>query len=196
MLFCRAGVRVRGGRNHIKKEIAENSTLYYTFRRKNRAHQDASHGWGSNSQWRTKFRRDYEGDACYYYDAGSLSYQVFGDTPVGRQNMEWLVNRCFILSDVPDEEDATYDYYGRYTERKMPERFTDQCKEDKIEERRRKRLKFPLHYYPLLVLTLVFFLPIVIILIIVDKLRTSRKFRLLFVSLVIFVGLVLFRHYC
>jgi hypothetical protein len=30
LLICRAGVRVRGGRQHIRKEIAERSTLYWT----------------------------------------------------------------------------------------------------------------------------------------------------------------------
>jgi hypothetical protein len=68
MLFCRAGVRVRGGTRHVRKNIAETSRIYWTFARNNRPATDDSHGWGSNSQWATDFRRDYAGDDAYYYD--------------------------------------------------------------------------------------------------------------------------------
>ncbi|HKQ72985.1 MAG TPA: hypothetical protein VJ810_04600 [Blastocatellia bacterium] len=150
LLFCRAGVRVRGGRRHIKKEIAENSTLHYAFRRKNRKTWDASLGWGSNSQWATSFRRDYEGDACYYYnvDAGYDYASIFTSRPGGgtteetpEKSVELVVNRCFILKEELDEVEP----YGMYREWKTPARFTDQCKEDKIEARR--ILRSPLYIY-------------------------------------------------
>ncbi|HYF63508.1 MAG TPA: hypothetical protein VD886_11885 [Herpetosiphonaceae bacterium] len=125
LLICRSGVRVRGGRRHIRKEIAERSTLYWTFRRAARPVQDLSHGWGSNSQWRTRFRRD-------YVDADHLHYNVDGDfhvdgTPVDdparartdpnyeRQNLstdqhrELLTNRCFLRSPVADGDLWPYD---------------------------------------------------------------------------------------
>ena len=72
LLFCRAGVKLSGGRNFVRKEIAENSKLYFTFRRKNRPVDDLSHGWGHNSQWRTRFRRDYVDESNFYYNVGWL----------------------------------------------------------------------------------------------------------------------------
>jgi hypothetical protein len=36
MMFSRAGVRVSGGRRFISKQVAESSTLYWTFHRKSR----------------------------------------------------------------------------------------------------------------------------------------------------------------
>lgn len=75
MLFARAGVAVRGGREHVVKAIAETSRIYWTYWRNNRHAVDASHGWGHNSQWSTDFRRDYVTDEAYYYN-------VDGTTPL------------------------------------------------------------------------------------------------------------------
>lgn len=55
MMFARSGVKVRGGGDHIIKEIAETSRLYWTYWRNNRRAVDRSHGWGHNSQWGTDF---------------------------------------------------------------------------------------------------------------------------------------------
>ena len=57
--FSRAGVIIY---NHpsIDKNVAENSEMYFANRRANRSCQDLSHGWGSNSRWRTEFVRNYE----------------------------------------------------------------------------------------------------------------------------------------
>jgi hypothetical protein len=107
LLICRAGVRVRGGGKRINKEIAERSTLYFAFRRKNRYTSDLSDGWGSNSQWRTSFRRDYEDDTALFYNVdGKVDAtlppekrhptQDYGLTP--EESVELLVNRCFILT--------------------------------------------------------------------------------------------------
>ena len=46
LMFYRAVVSVRGDREHIIKEIAETSRIYWTYRRNNRRAQDLSHGWG------------------------------------------------------------------------------------------------------------------------------------------------------
>jgi hypothetical protein len=111
LLACRAGVRVRGGRNYINKEIAETSTMYFTFRRNNRPVDDLSHGWGSNSQWRTKFRRDYVDESNLYYnvDAGIAAnrhpIEDFPDSSdrelSAEEKIELLINRCFIVSETP-----------------------------------------------------------------------------------------------
>ncbi len=47
MVFSRGGVSVLGGRYHIVKEVAERSTLYFSFRRANRKTSDLSVGWGT-----------------------------------------------------------------------------------------------------------------------------------------------------
>jgi hypothetical protein len=128
LLFCRAGVRVRGGRRHILKDVAEQSTLYWTFRRRYRPVEDLSHGWGSNSQWRTAFRRD-------YLDATHFCYNVDGRWPVDQpapanrppaardelsleQRIELLTNRCFVRSAAAHTEQWPYnDTYRERTDR-------------------------------------------------------------------------------
>ena len=113
LMFCRAGVRVRGGRDHIKKEIAERSTLYFTFRRKNRPVSDLSHGWGTNSQWRTTFRRDYVDESYFYYNVGVVTddskplaerdrVSSDGNLAPG-ERVELLKHRCFVLSETAHE---------------------------------------------------------------------------------------------
>ena len=59
MLLVRAGVVVRAGSRRLVPGVADRSTLYWTFWRRGRPTSDLSHGWGSNSQWSTRFRRDY-----------------------------------------------------------------------------------------------------------------------------------------
>ena len=107
MMVCRAGVRVRGGLRHILKEIAEKSTLYWTFRRNNRPASDQSHGWGHNSQWRTDFRRDYEDVTAFWYNVdGDAPDEMEGrwadpdddDGLTPSQRWELVVNRCFIVT--------------------------------------------------------------------------------------------------
>lgn len=116
MMFSRAGVKVTGGAAHIKKEIAEQSTLYWTFRRKNRPVSDLSHGWGSNSQWRTNFRRDYKSEKSFFYNVDEELDVRFPDpltthtanparedlTPDER--IELLRNRCFIITEKPHND--------------------------------------------------------------------------------------------
>lgn len=128
LLFCRAGVRVRGGRDYIKKEIAETSTLYFTYRRKNRPVSDLSHGWGSNSQWRTGSRRDYVDEAYFYYSVdGAIDASLpptdnsplsAGGNLVPKERIELLVNRCFILSESPHQE--LWPYHDRFSEITTP----------------------------------------------------------------------------
>lgn len=115
MLFCRAGVRVRGGQHFIRKDIAENSRLYWTYARHNRTAVDLSHGWGHNSQWSTDFRRDYVTQGAYYYnvdgeddiredgkiaEANDLFVENGSSDPAltRSQRIELLTNRCFIIT--------------------------------------------------------------------------------------------------
>lgn len=114
LLICRAGVHVRGGANHINKEVAEGSTLYWAFRRKNRPYRDLSQGWGSNSQWRTEFRRDYTDGRTFVYNADS-TLDARLPAPGPRPNpareglpvearIELLINRCFVHTSLPDDD--------------------------------------------------------------------------------------------
>lgn len=70
LLICRAGVRVVvAGKNHLDPEIAASSPLYFAYSRASRKTHDLSHGWGSNSQWSTAFRRDYVWREHYVFNA-------------------------------------------------------------------------------------------------------------------------------
>jgi len=110
MMFCRAGVTVRGGTHFIEKNIAETSKIYFTFRRNNRPYEDLSHGWGHNSQWRTDFRRDYVTDSEFYYNVDNNVELVFPD-----QRIELLTNRCLIRSINPTCDPDEYSYPYKYT---------------------------------------------------------------------------------
>jgi hypothetical protein len=108
MMFSRAGARVSGGRQFISKQVAESSTLYWTFERNNRPVNDLSHGWGSNSQWRTSFRRDYQigGELYYNVDGKHDLRKPFArsedqDGLSQEERIELLVNRCFIVTERP-----------------------------------------------------------------------------------------------
>jgi hypothetical protein len=110
LMFSRAGVVVRAGSDHIVKAIAERSALYWTFRRHDRRCHDLSHGWGSNSQWRTSFRRDLIGGGAYHYNVDGRPQtpsMVAELTPAQRR--ELLVHRCFVRSDVADDDLFPFD---------------------------------------------------------------------------------------
>jgi hypothetical protein len=90
MMFCRAGVSVCGGSDHIVKEIAETSRIYWTYQRNNRRARDLSRGWGHNSQWGADFRRDYLAPDAFHYNVdgeiplieadGSPGIEIIEDT--------------------------------------------------------------------------------------------------------------------
>ncbi|WP_437297214.1 hypothetical protein [Sorangium sp. So ce426] len=105
-----------GGSDVIRKGIAESSTMYWAYRRKNRPQQDLSQGWGSNSQWRTAFRRDYRvGQTSYYNvdgkrDLSALESTVEDDEGLTREErVELLTNRCFIFTAKPHDDLWPYD---------------------------------------------------------------------------------------
>jgi hypothetical protein len=69
MIIFRGGVRVSGGDAIFNKEQAETAPLFWSRYRRARLSMDQSIGWGSNSQWRTAFRRDFERDGSLLYNA-------------------------------------------------------------------------------------------------------------------------------
>ena len=120
LLFSRAGVKVRGGASFIQKERAEQSPLYFTYVRRHRATCDLSHGWGHNSQWGTRFRRDYTDGSFYYYHVDGTYDLSRPDRimdqkeqermhPLSRAaRIELLVNRCMIVTKKTAEEEEGY----------------------------------------------------------------------------------------
>lgn len=116
MLFSRAGVRVLAGSNILLRGVADTSTLYWAYWRKNRPHEDLSHGWGHNSQWRTSFRRDYCIDNKWYLNVdGNINLaqiQKCSSTLYNTtfsERLELLVNRCFVLTQKPRSHSCPYD---------------------------------------------------------------------------------------
>lgn len=118
LLICRAGVTVRAGATVMNPLIASSSPMYWAYRRRTRPHEDLSHGWGHNSQWRTSFRRDYRIARRTYYNVDGerdllvddLSDALDGDPPLTRsERIELLLNRCFILTPKPGHDRWPYD---------------------------------------------------------------------------------------
>ena len=108
MMFSRAGVAVKGGPRHVRKDIAETSTMYWAFRRRNRRRHDLSLGWGHNSQWRTEFRRDYRVGGSFHFNVDSKKNDL--SKSAGEHDgldpaacLELLLHRCFVTTSDPRE---------------------------------------------------------------------------------------------
>lgn len=96
LLIARAGCRVAARPDVIRKQIAETSTLYWATARANeRRTDDLSHGWGSNSSWRTSFRRDYLIDGVRYYNVDPIGTRRDDDLS-DAERLELLRHRCFV----------------------------------------------------------------------------------------------------
>ena len=131
LVFARAGVRVRCGPTaRVNPAIATRSTLYFTWLRLHRKVDDLSQGWGHNSQWRTRFRRDYFDGAMLRYnvdghvclagarltgecicpppDAPDDDAELHGDLTPG-ERIELLTHRCFVQSTKPDHDRWPFD---------------------------------------------------------------------------------------
>jgi hypothetical protein len=100
LLFSRSGVRVRAGARHAQAGIADQSLLHEVFVRRYRATSDGSLGWGSNSQWKTDFRRDYLTADAYELnvDATDDIDAESGETPglTAAERRDLLRHRCLI----------------------------------------------------------------------------------------------------
>jgi hypothetical protein len=113
LLFCRAGVHVRAPSHLIDPTVATTSTLYFTFRREPRRTNDLSHGWGSNSQWRTGFGRFYDDVDGHHLNWDGTTYLGPGYTRSPRdvdedlsadQRRNLLLHRCFVTAPPPHHE--------------------------------------------------------------------------------------------
>ena len=110
LVIARAGVVADAD---FPKEVAETSTLYWAFRRANRPTADLSMGWGSNSQWRTTFRRDYLLDGILYYNVDGRGRRgpsaELDDDLDAAEKLELLRHRCFVRCRKPDANRWPYD---------------------------------------------------------------------------------------
>ena len=110
LMFSRAGVAVSCTPGALHLDIAASSTLYWALRRKYRRTSDLSDGWGSNSQWRTAFRRDYvEGDQLIFNadgtcDLATLERPAYDDELTKAERIELLTHRCFVQCEKPDDD--------------------------------------------------------------------------------------------
>jgi hypothetical protein len=111
LLITRAGVRVAAGRRHLRKEVAERSTLYWAHARNTRPTADLGSGWGGSSQWRTPFRRDYRLDGTLHYnvDAEPRGGGGADDDLDAAERAELLRHRCFVTCAKPDDDRWPYD---------------------------------------------------------------------------------------
>jgi len=114
MMVSRAGVRISAGASLLVAGVADASTLYWTYSRNNRPHQDLSHGWGRNSQWRTAFRRDFVvGDRFYYNVDGKNDLAVDDDDDdsglTHSERIELVTHRCFVRCTKPHNDLWPYD---------------------------------------------------------------------------------------
>jgi hypothetical protein len=118
LMFSRAGVAISGGGVHVCKEIAETSTMYWAFRRRNRPTYDLSVGWGSNSQWRTALRRDYRIGRTFYFNVDAPHDLTLPTPPSDPDNLppdvrlELLLHRCFVT--VPDQPQLCFPFDDTY----------------------------------------------------------------------------------
>jgi hypothetical protein len=103
LLVVRSGVGVRAGRNVFDPDVASGSCLFFAWWRRNRLVGDLSHGWGSNSQWGTDFRRDYLADGAHYYNVdGQIAEPPRSrlETELSEVDHRWLLRyRCSVRVD-------------------------------------------------------------------------------------------------
>lgn len=102
LVMTRAGCAVTAGSNHVNKNVAENSMLYFAYARRNRPTHDPSEGWGSNSQWRTTFRRDYLLAGVRYYNVDGKPKRKPDEDLTEADRMELLRYRSFIRCEKED----------------------------------------------------------------------------------------------
>lgn len=114
LLITRAGCEVAAGAGPLTKEIAESSTMYWAFARRTRPTADLSNGWGSNSAWRTAFRRDYALGGSLHYNVDGKGNPALDDDLEPAERLELLRFRSFVRCAKP--HDDRFPYHDRYVE--------------------------------------------------------------------------------
>ena len=126
LLIKRGGVIISNNSKEYNLNLINNAKMFWAYWRKNRKYEDLSHGWGSNSQWRTEIRLDIETDDEFIYnfqgkhDLNNVSNETRNE--LREQNLEineaieLLVNRQFIKCTKDDNDVFPYDF--KYVENK------------------------------------------------------------------------------
>lgn len=126
LIIKRAGVKISLNPHNYNLDLTNNSSIYWTYRRKNRKCLDLSQGWGSNSQWRTDLRLDIETKDSFIYnlkgkfDLNNLTAELLEE--LSQQNLEiqeaieLTKYRHFIKSIKDDSDLFPYDF--KYEEKK------------------------------------------------------------------------------
>ena len=112
--FSRAGVRVRGGRDHVVKQVAESSVLHY-------AHEPLRRPTGAHLAEIEfeSFRRDYVEDDAYRFgvDAVDTIVEVVDEGELGAHAaIELVTNRCWVKTMGPDGAETAVDADARWVE--------------------------------------------------------------------------------
>jgi len=116
MLFHRGGCVVTGAKGLVEPGIADRTTVYWADTRKYCPRADLGDGWGHNSQWLTRFRRDYLLDGVYHYNADGKkpitpeTPDTTDDTLTFEQRMELLRHRRFVTAIPENEGHYPYEY--------------------------------------------------------------------------------------
>lgn len=118
LMIQRGGVTLSAGAEVLAPGIADTSTLYWAYDRNSRPTHDLAHGWGSNSRWRTAFRRDYHlGDTHHFNvdgkcDLSSVDAGTLDESGLSRaERIELLINRSFVT--IPKEHADLFPYGDR-----------------------------------------------------------------------------------
>jgi hypothetical protein len=107
LLIARQGVVIEAGSRFAKPGVADKSTLFWSYWRYHRPTNDASMGWGQNSQWATDFRRDYETPDAFefnfdYGERDEIS-KSNAALPGLHQRRELVMNRSLLTEAVEND---------------------------------------------------------------------------------------------
>jgi len=105
LMIQRGGVTLSADAEVLVPGIADTSTLYWACHRNSRPTHDLAHGWGSNSSWRTAFRRDYHLGDNYRFnvdgkcDLSSIAPGTLDESGLSKaERIELLINRSFVTT--------------------------------------------------------------------------------------------------
>jgi hypothetical protein len=120
LLIHRGGVTVTLPPSQYNLDLVNRAELYWAYCRRHRTAHDLSHGWGSNSQWRTGFRLDFACATGFLYNAeGKIDLTPTGQSvpsnmPLDDMSLaearELTVYRHFIHCTKPDGDLFPYDF--------------------------------------------------------------------------------------
>ncbi|SUB81779.1 Uncharacterised protein [Pragia fontium] len=120
LLINRGGVVISMSPSEYNIDLVNNAEIYWAYTRSHRASNDLSHGWGSNSQWRTGFRFDFECSNGFIYNSqGSVdlnltsdsTFQILQEDSLSLfEARELTMYRHFITSTRDDDDLFPYNY--------------------------------------------------------------------------------------